>query len=454
MQVADADYVITPALLKHLRTIMENYVESIKSPVTKKNVPAYINAYCRHWFYYQSDYDGKLLYRYDKLFEAGVEGIQERAKHFVICKKKAGFSASNINGYINYLVKFYKTNGIRGIDWDLVREYAPEPVKKTKDREYYADEVFAIEGKLDDRGKAVSGLIRGSGVRRGGEPGLSVGDLFPRSTKYGKIYKMWVYRGTPEEYVTACIPETAARLDTYFEYRMRYGEMCPHFGKDHSHELHDGEDAVLIHYTADQRHLDPEAPVIRDAFNKRVVASAMRPKRLDFKTISDIIYEAAKACGVRVVNKDGDTHKHHKVMITHGLRKLFKKRMRQAKVDPIILERFMGHRSGNPKDGITKLMMVYDPEEWEEMEQEFIKAVPHLTLSKDALLQAELEEQRSKTRALEEEQVRVKEFEERLLRQKEESDRRYEYVISLIQQNPKLAHIRPEALIERANSSP
>jgi integrase len=48
-------------------------------------------------------------------------------------------------------------------------------------------------------------------------------------------------------------------------------------------------------------------------------------------------------------------------MLTHGFRKLFKKRCRQAKVDAITLERFMGHKSGNSRDGITKLMMTYDP---------------------------------------------------------------------------------------------
>jgi len=44
-------------------------------------------------------------------------------------------------------------------------------------------------------------------------------------------------------------------------------------------------------------------------------------------------------------------------MMTHGFRKLFKKRCRQAIVDPIIIERLLSHESGSPKDGITKLMM-------------------------------------------------------------------------------------------------
>ena len=86
------------------------------------------------------------------------------------------------------------------------------------------------------------------------------------------------------------------------------------------------------------------------------------------------------AAGVRKVNK-GEPFKRHKVMLTHGFRKLFKKRCRQAKVDPIVLERLLGHKSGNPKDGITKLMMTYDPEDWVEMQAEFEKAIPNLTIT-------------------------------------------------------------------------
>jgi hypothetical protein len=45
----------------------------------------------------------------------------------------------------------------------------PENIKKSQDREYRVDEVIAIEEKLDVKGKVVSGVMRGSGVRRGAE---------------------------------------------------------------------------------------------------------------------------------------------------------------------------------------------------------------------------------------------------------------------------------------------
>lgn len=369
--------------------LLERFMESIESKVTPDNWVDYIHAYMRYFSMVK-----KGEYQYVMLMQGDM---QDRLIQFVIYKKKNGIGANGIDNYINSLKQFYWVNGIKTIDWELVRKYRPERVKKTRDREYLEDEVFKIEDKLDDRGKVCSGLMRGSGVRRGAEPILEVCDMFPRQTRFGKIYKILVYKGTSDEYTTACIPEIAARIDTYFEYRMLCGEVCKQFGKDHNHDYDDGEDATQRFFKSDERHLDPSAPVIREQFDRNDSLAAKRPKRISYEQISDIIREAAIASGIRTVNK-GEPYKRHTVMITHGFRKLFKKRCRQAKVDAIVLERLLGHTSGNSKDGVTKLMMTYDPEDWEEMEQEFEKAIPHLTLSKDAKLQAELDRAKEELR--------------------------------------------------------
>jgi len=41
-------------------------------------------------------------------------------------------------------------------------------------------------------------------------------------------------------------------------------------------------------------------------------------------------------------------------------------------------------------------MMTYDPEDWTEMQAEFEKAIPNLTITKDAITQAKLEEAEAK----------------------------------------------------------
>jgi hypothetical protein len=315
---------------------------------------------------------------------------------FVIDKKKEGLGSKGISNYINPLQRFYKINGIKGIDWELVKSCRPENVKKTQDREYNAEEVIAIENQLDVRGKVVTGVMRGSGIRRGAEPLLTVGDLIPIQTEYGKAYKIIIDRGSRAVYTTACTPEVTKRIDVYFEYRMRFGEVCEQYGKvDHKHEYHDGNEEIERKFRANEPHLDFRASLIREDFDRNDSLAAKHPRRISKAQITGNVRNAVVAAGVRKVNK-GKSHKRHRTKLTHGFRKLFKKRCRQAGVDLIILERLLGHTNGNPQDGVTKLMMTYDPEEWAEMQAEFEKAIPTLTITKDAITQAKLEEAEAK----------------------------------------------------------
>lgn len=267
--------------------ILERFLASIKSDQTRRGAVKYIHAYMKYWKLYEvnnsqkevatataaaaaktqegsnnnnnnkidndddDDNSNNFIYRYDWLLSLSkdVETLQDRIIQFVIYKAKQGLGAKGIENYTNHLRKFFRVNGVKPgiIDWDLIKSYTPENVKKTQDREYYANEVIAIEEKLDVRGKVVSGVMRGSGVRRGAEGSISVGDLIPKQTRYGKIYKIWVYRGSREMYATACIPEVAKRIDDYFEYRMRFGEACKQYENrvEHKHEYYDGTEEVI-----------------------------------------------------------------------------------------------------------------------------------------------------------------------------------------------------------------
>ena len=77
--------------------------------------------------------DNKGDYLYAKLLDGKT---QDRLIDFVIHKKKQGIGAGGIDNYINALKQFYWVNSVKGIDWELVRSYRPERVKKTRDREY------------------------------------------------------------------------------------------------------------------------------------------------------------------------------------------------------------------------------------------------------------------------------------------------------------------------------
>ncbi len=145
------------------KEILERFFESIKSDIHRKNVINYIHAYMKFWHLYEEDKkeeghdNNDIFYRYDWLIDGDIQTLQDRIIQFVIQKKKDGLGANGIDNYINPLRKFYRVNGVKAIDWELVRDYRPERVKKTHDREYHADEVIAIEEKLDVRGKVASG---------------------------------------------------------------------------------------------------------------------------------------------------------------------------------------------------------------------------------------------------------------------------------------------------------
>lgn len=477
------------------KRLIDRFLQSIRSQATRHSAPEYIHIYMRFWHLYEektasellmeAEEDGainnkinknkkrkprkypNLAYRYDwLLFNKDVPTIQDRIIEFVIAKKKEGRGANGIENYISLLWRFYRVHGVKGIDWEMIRSFKPPNVKKTHDKEYPPDDIIKIEDKLDVRGKVVVGLMRGSGVRRGtlgymagtdiGEEGgererevgahqvIKIGDLFPIQSKFGKIYKIWVYRGSPEMYATACTPEVARKIDDYIEYRMRYGEVCKHVGTvEHMHEYCDGCDSnnnsagdsdyiVQKSFRADEPHLDPEAPLIREAFDRNDSLAARHPRSISDKQINQIVNDAAVASGVRTVRKGADASMRHKTMLTHGNRKFFKKRCRQAKVDPLILERLMGRKKGNLKEGITPLMMTYDPEEWAEMQAEFEKAIPNLTVTKDAVIQAELDQAKAQLKNV----PRIEEIQDSQRKMLEQMQQRYD------QQSEELAGLR------------
>jgi hypothetical protein len=99
--------------------------------------------------------------QYDKLLSGDIADIEQNLKHFVIYKKKKGVGAAGIENYINILITFYKAHGLKKkIDWELIQTYLQDDVKKTKDREYYDTEVWAIEDKCGERVALYNGTVQ------------------------------------------------------------------------------------------------------------------------------------------------------------------------------------------------------------------------------------------------------------------------------------------------------
>jgi hypothetical protein len=117
-----------------------------------------------------------------------------------------------------------------------------------------------------------------------------------RIGKYG-LYKITVYEGEDEEYITYCTPECARAIDSYLDYRQRHGE----------------------------RPLKTDAPLIREEFDIHDELKAMRPRILEDQTFKRLIRIVGIKSGV--MEKQALTEygrgPRRPVKETHGFRKFF-----------------------------------------------------------------------------------------------------------------------------------
>ncbi|MDW0341274.1 MAG: tyrosine-type recombinase/integrase, partial [Nitrososphaeraceae archaeon] len=90
-----------------------------------------------------------------------------------------------------------------------------------RDRGYTHEEIQKILEFSDQRLKTAFLILASTGIRIGALRTFRVGDL----EKVDDIYKVRVYSGDKEEYITFTTPECAKEIDTYLNFRKRHGEL-------------------------------------------------------------------------------------------------------------------------------------------------------------------------------------------------------------------------------------
>jgi hypothetical protein len=181
-----------------------------------------------------------------------------------------------------------------------------------------------------------------SGIRIGAWDYLNWGDVEPIEREGGIVAaKMTVYRGEPEEYLTFITPEAYAKLKQYIELRESHGEK-----------------------------ITKKSPLIRDRWQPNPRGSHTgvidEPQRLQSTGIKRLFESMFWKFGLRKERK-----RRHEFSI-HSIRKFFKTRCEQA-MKPINVETLMGHSTGISDS-------YYRPTE-KELLEDYLKAVPLLTLS-------------------------------------------------------------------------
>jgi integrase len=112
------------------------------------------------------------------------------------------------------------------IDWKKVRLEIPPDENIRRDRSYTIEEIQKMLSACSrTRDKAIIYLLTSTGMRIGAVHTLKVGDLSPKETNQGRVYRIEVYSGSSDSYYCYCNIETTQILDEYLKERTDAGEV-------------------------------------------------------------------------------------------------------------------------------------------------------------------------------------------------------------------------------------
>jgi len=237
------------------------------------------------------------------------------------------------------------------LNWRKIKKFTRSSQKTGneiagKDRGYTHQEIQTILGFSDQRLRTAYLILASTGIRIGGLISLKVGDL----ERIQDLYKVTVYSGEKEQYITFTTPEAAKEINAYLEYRKRRGER-----------------------------ITQDSHVIVKKFSHGGKSEPFKGYGLRSILQDNILYNT----GLREISSKS---KRKQIPVLHGFRKFFTKQLHDSepKVDKAIIEFLLGH-----KIGLTSAY--YKPTE-QGMLNEYLKAVPLLTISNEERLKFKLEQ--------------------------------------------------------------
>lgn len=342
------------------------FKESIKSPDTAYYWINSLNIYMAH----------RKARKYSDLLKGNPKKVQADLMEFIQARKTK-VRAQSVSVQLTGIKHFFWINDFDSINWDKVRAFIGERVRAVQDVPYTHEQIRDLCKHAKNRIRICILSEAQGGPRIGAIPTINKADLSrvyktkPDGTSEDMgFYRAHIYPGTEQAYVTFFGPEASKEIDEYFAYRQRCGET-----------------------------LTDDSPLIREEFDCKDKFQVEHPRRISKKTLAREIATIAVTAGVRPANKGGGPHQRHKVMLTHGLRKFFKKQCRRAGVDPVNLEYLIGHKHGSAEFGVTSLMMTYDPAIEDELLKEYMKAIDSLTIDPANRLSKQVKELEVKAKA-------------------------------------------------------
>ena len=233
------------------------------------------------------------------------------------------------------------------LNWKKINKFAMNSdIPKLQNRAYTHEEVNQVVDYCDHRIRTMFLVLASTGIRIGAMRHMKIKDLVDK----GDVYKVKVYPGENEEYITFTTPECKAGIDNYLDFRKRNGEL-----------------------------ITPDSYLFVQQYNK---FKRIKAKPFANKSIDNLLQLWLVNSGVRTVdpvNPGG----YKDVQRLHGFRKFFTKQVVDSKVGPEIREMLLGHNIGLAG-------AYYKPTE-DEMLEEYMKAVDNLTINPENRLRRKVE---------------------------------------------------------------
>jgi integrase len=337
--------------------------------------------------------------------------IQEQPKqieslirdYIVYMRQDRKFSPATISVRIAAISHFFDMNDVI-LNWKKIKKYKGKMRSVIEDRPYLREQIKKLIEAASLRDKAMILLMASSGMRRGALPRLRVRDM-ERIDKYG-LLKFTVYKNELESYITYCTPECTKYIEEYLRYRNSLGER-----------------------------LGPDTPLFRQNFD--TVTQIHKPLVIREEGISRMVSRLLERSQVRI-NTAGT--KRTELMETHGFRKFFKTTCVNAGMNLLYSEYLMGHKSGLTKS-------YFKPTDQELLEGSdkalgYVAAINDLTINEEYRLHKEIDELTKKKNEIE---IMESKHNQEIQAMRDQMSQ----IISMIQHNPKLAHIKPEALTRK-----
>jgi integrase len=273
-------------------------------------------------------------------------------------------TGATLRNYVKTIKLFCEMNDIL-VPWKKITRGLPKGRKYADDRAPSLEEIQKIIEYPDRRIKAIVCTMTSSGIRLGAWDYLRWEHIQPIRRKINGndnngsdviATKIIVYSGEEgDEYFSFITPEAFYELEKWMDYRKCAGE-----------------------------NISGKSWVLRNVWNTKIGFKrglVTEPEKLKSSGVKRIMEDALWTQRLRSKLEPGK--RRHEFQTDHGFRKWFKTRCEIAGMKPINIEKLMGHSTG--------ISDSYYRATENELLEDYLRAVPELTLSREHRTQRDVE---------------------------------------------------------------